>query len=145
MFEIIVQRFTIAILVVVILQSEYSNRSVNNSQLFAAEAFSCMGKKSRVLSKNHKNVAYASRTLDPSQEVREKIVLGQPRYEIGGIDLSALWITLVRRNKVSASMTLPSTISSARDNSDKIDDDENDEKGQEKTNHVSEEALWCQT
>mmetsp|Transcript_57936 Transcript_57936/g.65707 ORF Transcript_57936/g.65707 Transcript_57936/m.65707 type:complete len:378 (-) Transcript_57936:5-1138(-) len=34
-------------------------------------------------------------------------VLGQPLYQLAGIDLSSAWINVVRRNKVSATIELP--------------------------------------
>lgn len=120
-----IQRFTRGVLVALVLRL---NPNVNNSQRFVAEAFSKMGKQSVVLFKNHKNlVISASRNLDPLQEDRRNVVIGQPPYKIGGIDLSALWIDLVRRNKVSASMTLPSPRTNARDDFDKINDGKYDE------------------
>eukprot|EP00536_Pseudo-nitzschia_multiseries_P001703 jgi/Psemu1/250907/estExt_Genewise1Plus.C_220041 len=42
-------------------------------------------------------------------------VFGQPSYQIAGLDLSSLWIDLVRQNKVSASMGLPSNETTSKD------------------------------
>ena len=68
-------------------------------------------------------VSASRKALEPSQE-SDMSVLGQPPYEIAGVDLSTSWVELVRQNKVSASMSLPPTNSNAKDNHEK-DDNEN--------------------
>ena len=46
-----------------------------------------------------------------SEENDTIVVAGQPPYRIAGLDLSSLWIDLVRQNKVLASTTLPPSTS----------------------------------
>jgi len=90
-----------------------------------------MGRKSRIGLRrpsiySSDPVAFASH--NPNVELSQDentIVLGQPPYQIAGVDLSTLWIDLVRQNKVSVSMRLPSTKSTTKDNGDDGDDDEN--------------------
>jgi len=69
------------------------------------------------------SVVFISRNLgmglsSSSQEDDTIVVAGQPPYRIAGLDLSSLWIDLVRQNKVSASTTLPSVKSTSKDDSD---------------------------
>lgn len=73
---------------------------------FVAEGFSNRGKSRMRFSQTSFSCSKNFET-EPSKEIGN--VLGQPPYKIAGLDLSALWIDLVRRNKVSASMSLPST------------------------------------
>lgn len=101
-----------------VLQSEYSISRFQKSRiLLVAEAFSNMGKESRIrFLRSSDSVVSAARNLDvePLQETGSA-VLGQPPYKIAGVDLSASWIDLVRENKVSASIDLPSTKSTDND------------------------------
>lgn len=76
------------------------------SQPFVAEGFSNTGKPRMRFTQTSVS---SSKNFETEQSDQIGNVLGQPPYKIAGLDLSALWIDLVRRNKVSASMSLPST------------------------------------
>ena len=126
--------YTVGSFIVLVLLSEYPITNFQKPQLFVVvEAFINMGRKSRIGLRHRSiyssdSVAFAFQNLDveSSQEDRT-IVVGQPPYQIAGVDLSALWIDLVRHNKVSVSMRLPSTKIAAKDNGNKDDDGDDDD------------------
>ena len=76
------------------------------SRPFVAEGFSNTGRSRMRFWQTSVSCSKKFET-DLSEQIGN--VLGQPPYKIAGLYLSALWIDLVRRNKVSASMSLPST------------------------------------
>ncbi len=115
------------------------------SRQLVAEAFSNAGKKhqmrfqqSLVVSASKKIEAELSKDIGTN-------VLGQPPYKIAGLDLSALWIDLVKRNKVSASMNLPSTKSKDGDANDAAESStvEYGIRLVEKATETADETTWA--
>jgi hypothetical protein len=105
-------------LVALVLHSGYSISSFQKFRPFVTEAFSNMRIESRrrfLHCSNPVVSASGDSDLELSQETTT-LVLRQPPYKIAGLDLSASWVDLVRQNKVSASVNLPPTDKSVRDN-----------------------------